>query len=169
MKIIFLDIDGVLNSLRSVIALGNCSKHFDPVAVGLIDKLCEDADANVVISSSWRYGDTESLITELYDICARYKEPHFLDRVIGETPQLSKGVRGDEINQWLIMHGDDEEAIIETYVIIDDDNDMLLAQQPHFVQTSFNEGFILEHFWSALRILAPEKLSKTQYFRGRTP
>lgn len=164
MRIIFLDIDGVLNSLRSVFALGNPSKHFDPVAVGLLDKLSEEADAHIVISSSWRHGNTEALVNELYDICHQYKEPHFLDRVVGETPRLSNGVRGDEIEQWLVMYREED---IESYVIIDDDKDMLPKQQNNFVHTSFNEGFLLEHYWECMRILAPNNMKRAQYLGAR--
>jgi len=45
--VIFLDFDGVLNSLRSTLAMGGCNRHqFDPVAVNLVSRLAKGwADA----------------------------------------------------------------------------------------------------------------------------
>lgn len=61
MNVVFLDIDGVLNNLGTVAAFGNPSKHLDPVSVALVDKLCREGEADVVVSSSWRNGDTARL------------------------------------------------------------------------------------------------------------
>ena len=60
-KVIFLDIDGVLNSTRSAVAFHgypmNVEKphmeRFDHVAVALIKKICDDTGAKIVLSSGW--------------------------------------------------------------------------------------------------------------------
>lgn len=63
MKIIFLDIDGVLNSHASCSALGGVPwpmkpynwGFFDRVAVGLLRKAVNQTGAVCVLSSSWRH------------------------------------------------------------------------------------------------------------------
>lgn len=61
MKALFLDIDGVLTSARAHVALtSKHSKflvwhHFDPVAIGFLNRLHEETeDLKVVLSSTWR-------------------------------------------------------------------------------------------------------------------
>lgn len=70
MKLILLDIDGVLNSSRSFAALGASwppehpdgspgtedwprLPNLDPVAVGLVARLCRETGASVYVHSSW--------------------------------------------------------------------------------------------------------------------
>ena len=67
-NIIFLDIDGVLNSqlwYKKTRELGGKFKegyefethqhsHFDTEAIRLINELCEETNSKVVLSSSWR-------------------------------------------------------------------------------------------------------------------
>lgn len=86
MKVIFLDIDGVLCSYRSSIAYGgfpicldkNHIKKFDHVAVNLIKKLCHETKSKIIISSTWR------LTTPI----TKFKK--FLNLpVIGVTPQVN--------------------------------------------------------------------------------
>ena len=59
MKIIFLDIDGVLNSERYYITVDRDRagwNRFDPKVVSFIKKLIEELSVKLVISSSWRFG-----------------------------------------------------------------------------------------------------------------
>lgn len=132
-KIIFLDIDGVLNSARSVIAFGGFPHNpdgyergmFDEVAVQLIKGIAEQAEANIILSSSWRKHNNWQ------DIGPSLGLP-----IIGRTPSMS-GFRGEEIEHW--MKSTNQE--ISHYAIIDDDSDMLEHQMPHFVHTSGFDGF----------------------------
>jgi hypothetical protein len=63
MKVIFLDIDGVLDSYRSCLAYGNYPHSntvyelFDDVAVSLLRNFCKDNDIKLVLSSCWRRFD----------------------------------------------------------------------------------------------------------------
>lgn len=65
MNLVFLDIDGVLNNLGSAMGLGSTSRYFDPVSVALVDRLCREGHAQIVVSSSWRNGDTDRLMENL--------------------------------------------------------------------------------------------------------
>lgn len=147
-RLVFLDIDGVLNNLSSALALGNPSKHLDPVCVGLIERLLKEADAKVVVSSSWRIGRTvESLQQELDSLWAN----KIADRIIGKTGDGYNGHRGRQIKEWIEVNAPDC-----SYVILDDDSDMLPAQKPYFVKTTFEDGFRAAHYKKAMAILRPE-------------
>lgn len=129
MKILFLDIDGVLNSTRTCVAFGGYPMElyhleaFDQVAIRLIRRLCDSAGVQVVLSSAWR------LTHDFKDVGKTLELP-----IIDRTPSLC-GARGLEINAWLAAHPG-----VEQYAIIDDDPDMLPSQQNNFVQTSHQEG-----------------------------
>lgn len=147
MNVVFLDIDGVLNNLGSVVGLGSPSKVFDPVSVALVKKLCENGAAWIVVSSSWRTGDA----LELYAALKRCGAESLLPLVIGETPDLWRvkgNTRGDEIAKWI-----EDAHTVERYVILDDDSDMRDGQP--FVQTTFEDGFRFRHYVAALRHLNP--------------
>ena len=68
LKIIFLDIDGVLNSrmyYRSIDRTIMDWNRFDPNAVDMIIELIEDFAAKIVISSTWRFCEVKQLSNEL--------------------------------------------------------------------------------------------------------
>lgn len=135
-KVIFLDIDGVLN----VIPQGR-DKHgpgFHTHLVANLKHIVDETGAKIVISSTWRSGG----LRELLDMWEHRKLP---GQVIGITPFHASGEiqeryyepdagRGYEIQEYLEDHND-----ILSYVIIDDDNDMLMHQQKNFVLTSKNK------------------------------
>ncbi len=132
MKIVFLDIDGVLNSRRTAIAFcgvswagpGGIRAKMDEVAVRLIGGIVRHAGAGVVLSSSWRNDENWETIGPALDM-----------PIIDRTP-TSTGPRGREIADWLAEHPG-----VESYAIIDDDADMLPEQMPYFVHTSAWDGF----------------------------
>ena len=138
-KIIFLDIDGVLNHVGHAVAFEGqqicyraCS--IDSVALGMLKWVCNVTDAKIVISSTWRMQGT--------DWIAGVFEGHgwMLPPIIGRTPSNHGygGHRGTQIKQWL-----DENPDVQSYVIIDDDSDMNEDQKPFFVHTDPNLGFTL--------------------------
>lgn len=137
MKVLFLDIDGVLNSTRSAVALhgyprvyavedGSC---FDQIAVHLIRGLCAASGAKIVLSSTWRLSDQWERIGPALDL-----------PIIDRTPSLL-GPRGAEIARWLADHPE-----VEQWAIVDDDSDMLDGQLSRFVKTSHFDGLTWEPF-----------------------
>ena len=138
-KILFLDIDGVLDSRRSVLAFNGyprpgSDEKFDPVAVALIRRLCNNG-VKIVLSSSWRIGQRET-----------YKSILGLP-IIGRTPCL-EGVRGREIAQWLSSHEKPKK-----WAILDDDSDMLDEQMSHFVHVDASNGLLLQDYELLCHIL----------------
>jgi hypothetical protein len=108
MKVIFLDIDGVLNCTKT----RNPRKLpyvVDPRLLRRFKRLLDRTGAKVVLSSTWRY-DPAGLFS------ARRAGIPF----IGTTPDLPKRPRRDEILAWLADH-----PRVKRYAIIDDEDDEL--------------------------------------------
>lgn len=122
-KVIFLDIDGVLNVYCEGRDEYGCTfhKHFEDNLSWII----KQTKAKIVISSTWRFSGLE-ILKEMWD------KRGLPGEVIDITPDLNNLKRGDEIQHWL-----DNNKVIN-YVIVDDDNDMLEIQKNNFVQTSGN-------------------------------
>jgi hypothetical protein len=156
-NVIFLDIDGVLNSIRSMIAVHDPqvghkphrsymerhSDELDTMAILLLRRLCIEADAKIVISSSWRI-----LYHELSDFVQFFADHGWENApVIGVTPRLDS-MRGDEVQRYVFDHPE-----ITKYVIFDDDSDFF-NDQP-LVHVNMADGLCLKHFVKALDILVP--------------
>ncbi|MCL6604587.1 MAG: hypothetical protein K6T94_17120 [Paenibacillus sp.] len=127
MKIIFLDIDGVLNTDRYISFQKNHNVGqiiFDPEAMKNLKFLVESTNSNIVISSTWRihYESNEKLWR---DLGRNFNEYHLNERIIGITPvhdkNLKTSIRWKEIEHWLSIN---EEKVIESFVILDDEWDM---------------------------------------------
>lgn len=135
MKVVFLDIDGVLNCHRYLSSLGpdvewfeTEGKSFDPKAIERVNRLV-DAGAVFVLSSSWR--GTPGLVEALH-------EAGFKGEFLGETPRIGRP-RGLEINAWLREHPE-----VKKFTILDDDSDMAHLK-PYLVKTNFFRGGLLDH------------------------
>ena len=131
MKLIFLDIDGVLITLKTC-------KHFgvvDPECVQQLNRITDVTGAKIVLSSCWRIGWT------IHHIREKLKEWGVTGEVISKTPVDWKKERGEEIQQWLDEYYLDNSNIepIESIVIIDDDRDMA-HMLPYLVHTTFTWG-----------------------------
>lgn len=136
-KLIFLDIDGVLNShdwyeRREKLA-PDCTREefrkneFDPYAVQRLQRILAETNAEVVLSSTWRlYKKDHTYIREI--VC------DFIDI----TPECTSRIRGSEIYMWMKENIPYNEPV--KYAILDDDSDMLMWQQDSFFQTSFMSG-----------------------------
>lgn len=124
--VIFLDIDGVLNSARM-----DWSKfEMQPELVARMNDLVKRTGAYVVLSSSWR--SNPNWPQTMRDCGLDFE---FLDC----TPRNSRGTRGQEIYSWLKKNRD-----ITNYAILDDDGDMLALQKSHFFQTDWEMGLTQE-------------------------
>jgi hypothetical protein len=130
MKVIFLDIDGVLNSVKSMTESGDRKWSDEPVIenIGWLNLIIEKTNAKIVISSTWRHGNCASLFDRYFHALG------IIGEVIDVTPRLDS-YRGTEIKCWLleyesrrIKYQDSSWCIykdpIEKFVIIDDDSDM---------------------------------------------
>lgn len=153
MKVIFLDIDGVLN----VITQGHDEygstfhKHF----VANLEQIIKETEAKIVISSSWRTASLKSmqemwlfrdLPGEIIDVTpSLYLKKGgclvFWNDKLNEHPTPAIGgysiPRGCEIDYW-VRNESEKFGELKNYVILDDDTDMLWHQRNNFVQCSDN-------------------------------
>ena len=151
-KIIFLDIDGVLNGynwknltlfrLAKIFnKLSFIKKHYDIFGVHeskvkRLAKIVKKTNAKIVMSSSWRYrykdtpyNEQTGRLKELSDLFRKYKI-----EIIGFTPRIEGSKRDKEILAWLSDHEDE----VDKFIILDDENTILgdLAKDKRFIQTS---------------------------------
>jgi len=115
-KVIFLDIDGVLNNPKQ---WGNrfLDLRFDEECVNQFNRIVEATNAKIVLSTSWRKLYKYDILTKvLKDVGVR-------GEFIGITPALHSlhSQRGDEINEWIKYYG---RKNIDSFVVLDDDSDM---------------------------------------------
>ena len=117
MKIIFLDVDGVLNCSSTTRKLHGM-RFVDTRKMYRVREICERTGAKVVISSSWRWGtapDAFVLDVEMWNALLQEFDKHRIP-VIGHTPLSFDDNRGNEIRTWLKM----QEEPVEQFVVIDD-------------------------------------------------
>ena len=130
MKVIFLDIDGVLNLYcESRDEYGCC---FHRHLVENLKRLIDETGAKIVISSTWRFSGL-LIMKEMWE------KRGLPGEVVGITPNFMKHYgttlcRGKEIDSYL-----EENKDITSYVILDDDTDMEEHQMDRFVKTSGNK------------------------------
>ena len=163
-KIIFLDIDGVVNTLQidinpypngrksvdSIFYYDICSESDERVsnrqAIMWLNKLCLETRAMIVITSTWR-------LHTPYNVEQCLRNSGLLDeiKIIGKTPRIGDGCRGDEISWWLgSKFGEDSNKV--SFVILDDDSDMGELID-HLVQCNTYHGFGYPEYDKAKTIL----------------
>lgn len=184
MKLIFLDIDGVLNTSDD-----NCYRHllrqheaeskdipyksgeliskthdkygnlFDDRAVKWLQYVVETTGAKIVISSTWRFSGLE----EMQSMWSHRELP---GEVIGITPSYRhcetgfeespyEDWRGQEIKLYLDRLAQKGEPA-ECYVILDDDADMLPSQEPCFVKCDARLGITYVEVENIVKVLNTE-------------
>lgn len=121
MKVIFLDIDGVLNSNDWYVKTrgigGYNGGDVDPKCIELINDLIDATGAKIIMSSSWR-SDYENSCEYLYD------NGLYCDAIIGKTPHFCYTCQNDDIRSTL-CRGNEIQYVLESkditsYVIFDD-------------------------------------------------
>lgn len=166
MKVIFLDIDGVLNSGRSVIAFGYKAKEetdepyvvrfaratVDMVSVGLLNRVLRDFDAKIVLSSTHRSNfDHPNKLQKIQEYLTSLGVEG--ERCIGYTPNLN-AMRGIEILTWI----EDNSHIyqIENMIILDDSSDFLPMQKEFHVHCLGGHGISEENYRQMTRLFGRE-------------
>ena len=127
MKVLFLDIDGVVNCSKTA------QRHrgyvgIDPYMAFLVGKIFLATDAKMVLSSTWRLWDESRLevsrqVYEIYDV----------------TDDLHTNWRGKEVRKWLEEHPE-----VTRYAILDDNADFYPDQKPNFFKTTWEQGITEE-------------------------
>lgn len=149
MKIIFLDIDGVLNSEEFFIHREHTPEakkkwteqsDIDRNAVELLNKITDATDAKIVISSAWRVGRTKEWLDGFFTgVGVRGK-------VVDRTANFSNE-RLDEVKDWLEIFPE-----VEKFIILDDEFDWGNLSD-RFVKTSWKTGLTDYHVEKAIELL----------------
>lgn len=152
-NVIFLDIDGVLNSVETM------TRNFyaqpekvresredrtdcpDAELVANLNYIIEQTNACIVVSSTWCYMGLEKVSECLYNA-----------GVVGNIIDINRNhphrIRGYEIIDWLSRYY----YMVKNFVILDDDNDMVFVSS-YLVKTDVNTGLTKECAEEAVRIL----------------
>ena len=180
-KIIFLDIDGVLNGYNwfTYFVYGLCDKlhlrsfirkHYDifgvrTYCVYLLSRIVKKTGAKVVLSSSWRHGwyvPYDECIDNMK--CLKDKFKRFNIEVVGITPRCmtkeSYSHRETEIKQWLSTTN----LSIDKFIVFDDEkfdlqgfigNELILTSTDGNIRGHWKEntGLKLKHVRKAIKLL----------------
>ena len=151
MKIIFLDVDGVLNSQNTNARTPNGYVGIQDKLVRQLKKIVNATGAKVVLSSDWRLmgrnePDYKYLVNKLY-----YKG-HI--KIFSKTPDYKWQWRGREIGGWL------EDHEVDNYVVLDDIyfDDFCPRHNGHVVMTDYHFGLRDEDVEKAIKILNGENV-----------
>lgn len=172
-KIIFLDVDGVLS-------LGKDGfRGLNPIALENLEWVIQETGAKVVVSSSWRTGNIEKTKLEFPE----WLREHIIDETVSGYNYAKSSFqtfRGNEIATWVhdhldypwyawpevdelyrLLNPDGSFKMMNSnrvgkdyaYVIIDDDNDMMLFQRDWFVHTEMQDGLTKQKAEDCIKIL----------------
>lgn len=145
-KIIFLDVDGVLNCEKTQRVTRNGYLFVSGRKIKLLQKIVKETGAKIILSSDWRYNRDDPELNgdflQLRDELNRYGI-----QISGYTPYISWPNRGREIDLWL---KDNQE--IKNFVILDDSNEVK-GHADRFVHTTMKYGLTKDLAESAIKIL----------------
>ena len=151
MKVIFLDIDGVLNteSYREDPKVDYFEELISEVHMSWLEHLVKETDAKIVLSSTWReYWDCGDIQSDRFGEYINNLFEKYGLKIFDKTPELKD--RDREINEWLKLHHEQ----IENYVILDDfDFEWSESNAKYLVKTEDDVGFDEKAAEKAIRIL----------------
>lgn len=132
MKVIFLDVDGVLNTPKLIKRFGY--DHVDPVLTALLARIVRETGARIVLSSTWRIDEKDRKLVEAA------LAQHGLE-LFGSTPVHKKEYpdwvrRCEEISAWL------QGNQVSKFAILDDLDDAGI--EGSFFQTDEDLGLTVE-------------------------
>jgi hypothetical protein len=151
MRVLFFDIDGVLNTAhnRAVrLPLHGTDKlvdvpAFDPECVVRFNRLVRETHAQVVLSATWGQHFSTAVLER------HVHQQGCVCEVIGQTPVAAQWrPRGSDIADWL-----EWASGIESLCILDDHDDMLHLKR-YLVQTAYGVGLQEQHVHQALVLLS---------------
>jgi len=160
MKVIFLDVDGVINTAKKrnhlervnkTIGWNYCYNNiFCKRSLNNLMEIVLMTDANIVISSARRYKQDLSQALKL-----QFIEYGLWDYTLSKTPVVDENLKHDagkelEINAWMEEHKD-----IESFVILDDFIAVFDKLLPNVIEVNPHEGINMK-----VRLQAIEKLNE---------
>lgn len=163
MKLLFLDIDGVLNATEDWIewkVLGHAvnygTKMINRSKLAMLVYIIQQTDCKLVLSSTWRLHYTNEQMIEIFN---EYGCDYITtDILIDQTPPPRlNGIRGHDISEWLVEH-----PKVTKYVILDDGTDFLPEQRAHHVKTDTYVGLTFYQVKECIRLLSGKDLTEIE-------
>lgn len=147
-KVLFLDMDGVMNADRDFLPLGPKTFQVSTHPVGqfqtqLLSDIIVKTRAKIVISSTWRHHWSIPQFNAVFSVFTFWLN----DWIVGITPCKMDATRGQEIEMWI-----KENNFTGKFVILDDENDMEPFMD-HLIQTETSEGLGFRHADRAIEML----------------
>lgn len=164
MKIICLDIDGVLNTFFTKERIEGYI-FVEPAKIELLKQLIDRTDAKVLLTSTWRHGwrdlerNVESVDKLLY-VALSDKLLEFGVELFDYTPITNGSIdrRGEEIAMWMENWKGEP---VESMVLLDDLNGVYLRPYSHrLVRTSAQHGLTQKHVDMAVKVLETPMIYK---------
>lgn len=144
MRIVFLDIDGVLNDCSSKGVFDDSST--DEFCIAVLNEVIRRTNSKIIIISSWKDNFDLEIIVELL-----YNRGILLDSIIGATEKDVHKEIG--IKNFLTKNN------VEKYVILDDSIELQDQALKNFcVRTASHIGLMPEHMDQIIKILQPNNL-----------
>lgn len=139
-RFLFLDFDGVLNNTSH-----SRKSFFNQYNIDNLKNILHTCSPKVVLTTSWRFDN------DIDDIC---KNMGINEYVVGKTIDLKYAhfnglhnvfCRGNEIAAYLQRYINDNNLNMAHYeypyyLILDDEDDILMCQKEHFFQTDYTLG-----------------------------
>lgn len=170
MKLIFLDIDGVLNSSSWNEAHPeeiHEGRLIDKEKVKLLSKLVQETQAKIVLHSGWRFWFNENMtplrrealyfvkLLEEQSLSLYDKTPDLTTEEIRASKKFSL-VKASEILEWLKQHEE-----IDNYIVLEDLELHNKEIELHQIKTDASEGLTDENVAHAIRFLKQMEGAKT--------
>lgn len=143
-KLIFLDIDGVINNRESMRGRGGVFRVHEP-CVRRLNTIIDATGALCVLSSSWRINWPLLALQQFLE------GRGFTGQLVDKTPYLPSEPRGLEISAYL-NQSRERGYSVRHFVILDDDGDMG-SMKPWLVQTKTELGLMPEDVDKAIYTL----------------
>ncbi len=171
MKCLFLDIDGCMLPGRARVLPENLRRlgslvdsvskklprserypvDFDPVAVALVNRLCELSDARIVIHSDWRRVSKRNWLHQ-HLIAQGIQPDHLHEHWFALMCGLNSS-KDEDINLWISKHRPESFVIIDDHPVGSYSDETLNKRQ---VLVDGTEGFLLRDYAKALDLLETE-------------
>ena len=162
--IIFLDIDGPINTIKNMRQQRYLRKSINSAFIELprsnfmaLKHIVKNTNADVVISSNWRIGSTDREPSDAYkNFCSQAVKYDIYP--IGWTPIINKKYKGVEIKKWLEEYERINNSKVP-YIIIEDNIDTVIKiHKGHVIYTSSYSGLNMQTASVAIRVLKKQQM-----------
>lgn len=167
MRILFLDIDGVLNDPEFLLASlndGTWEENVDRRRVARVNRIVDETGARIVVCSDWRH---LLPLRRLQEVLA---DRGLKSRIFGRTPAIRDADRGLECAAWIGCF----KQQVTSFAVVDDRWDFRPIRHRH-VRTSAQLGLTQSDAERAIRLLRGTSLgtvhrcrAKASQWRSRT-